>query len=81
MISRFVILNARVKDSLCDEEIHFPPYDANQLRNILKQRAEKAFRDGILDGDTIPLCSAFSAEESGSARQALKLLYKAGDLA
>ncbi|WP_266080807.1 Cdc6/Cdc18 family protein [Haladaptatus caseinilyticus] len=74
-------LSARVKDSLCDEEIHFPPYDANQLRNILKQRAEKAFRDDVLDGDTIPLCSAFSAQESGSARQALKLLYKAGDLA
>lgn len=74
-------LSARVKDSLCDEEIHFPPYDATQLRNILEQRAEKAFRDGTLSGDVIPLCSAFSAQESGSARQALKLLYKAGDLA
>lgn len=74
-------LSARVKDSLCDEEIHFPPYDATQLRNILEQRAGKAFRDGTLSGDVIPLCSAFSAQESGSARQALKLLYKAGDLA
>ncbi len=74
-------LSARVKDSLCDEEIHFPPYNANQLRNILERRAEHAFRDGVLSSDSIPLCSAFSAQESGSARQALKLLYKAGDLA
>lgn len=74
-------LSARVKDSLCDEEIHFPPYDAGGLRNILTQRAEKAFRDDVLNGDVIPLCSAFAAQESGSARQALKLLYKAGDLA
>lgn len=89
-------LSARVKDSLCDEEIHFAPYDANQLRNILKDRAEKAFRDtefvdpesdskeitsDTLTGDVIPLCSAFAAQDSGSARQALKLLYKAGDLA
>jgi len=74
-------LSARVKDSLCDEEIHFPPYDANQLRNILYQRAEKAFVDDVLEDDVIPLCAAMAGQESGSARQALKLLFKAGDLA
>ncbi|ELZ43392.1 cell division control protein 6 [Halorubrum coriense DSM 10284] len=89
-------LSARVKDSLCDEEIHFPPYDANKLGNILKQRASEAFHDttvqeredgefelssGILEDDVIPLCAAFAAQDSGSARQALKLLYKAGDMA
>ncbi|MFC6825233.1 Cdc6/Cdc18 family protein [Halopelagius fulvigenes] len=74
-------LSARVKDSLCEEEIHFPPYDAGQLRTILQQRASKAFRDDVLSDDVIPLCSAFAAQESGSARQALKLIYKAGDLA
>lgn len=73
-------LSARVKDSLCDEEIHFPPYDANQLRDILQTRAEKAFRDGAVDNKVLAICSAFAAQESGSARQALKLLYKAGDL-
>lgn len=74
-------LSARVKDSLCDEEIHFPPYDANQLRNILYQRSEKAFVDDVLEDDVIPLCAAMAGQESGSARQALKLLFKAGDLA
>jgi cell division control protein 6 len=74
-------LSARVKDSLCDEEIHFPPYDANQLRNILYQRAEKAFVDDTLSDDVIPLAAAMAGQESGSARQALKLLFKAGDLA
>jgi cell division control protein 6 len=74
-------LSARVKDSLCDEEIHFPPYDANQLRNILSQRAENAFVDGVLKEDVVPLAAAFAGQESGSARQALKLLFKAGDIA
>lgn len=74
-------LSGRVKDSLCDEEIHFPPYDANQLRNILRQRAEKAFVDDVLEDDVIPLSAAHAAQDSGSARQALKLLFKAGDLA
>ena len=74
-------LSARVKDSLCDDEIHFPPYDANQLRQILEQRAEKAFHENVLEGDVIPLCAAFAGQKYGSARQALKRLYKSGDLA
>jgi cell division control protein 6 len=74
-------LSARVKDSLCDEELHFPPYDANNLRHILSRRAEKGYHNGVLEDGVIPLCAARAANESGSARMALKLLYKAGDLA
>ncbi len=74
-------LSARVKDSLCDEELHFPPYDANNLRHILERRSQKAFREDVLEEGVIPLCAARAANESGSARMALQLLYKAGDLA
>ncbi|MFC7216134.1 Cdc6/Cdc18 family protein [Saliphagus sp. GCM10025334] len=74
-------LSARVKDSLCDEEILFSPYDANQLRRILEQRAEQAFHDDVLDDNVIPLAAAFAGQSSGSARQALRRLYKAGDIA
>lgn len=74
-------LSARVKDSLCNEEVYFPPYGADQLKNILEQRCEHAFQDGVLSDDVIPLCSAMAGQESGSARQALKLVFKAGDLA
>ncbi|MFP9193310.1 Cdc6/Cdc18 family protein [Natrialbaceae archaeon A-CW1-1] len=74
-------LSARVKDSLCDEEILFSPYDANQLRRILEQRAEQAFHGGVLDDNVIPLAAAFAGQSSGSARQALRRLYKAGDIA
>lgn len=74
-------LSARVKDSLAEEEIHFPPYDAEQLGTILDRRSEKAFQDDVLGNEVIPLCAAIAGQESGSARQALKLLYKSGDLA
>ncbi|WP_222913162.1 orc1/cdc6 family replication initiation protein [Natrinema sp. SYSU A 869] len=74
-------LSARVKDSLCDEEILFSPYNANELRRILEQRADSAFRDGVLDDGVIELTAAFAGQSSGSARQALRRLYKAGDLA
>ena len=74
-------LDPRVEDTLCERELHFPPYDANDLQNILEKRAVRAFKDGILEDDVIPLCAAFAAQDKGSARQALDLLLEAGDLA
>ncbi|WP_049924220.1 Cdc6/Cdc18 family protein [Halopiger djelfimassiliensis] len=74
-------LDPRVKSSLGEEEIVFPPYDANQLRDILKHRSEVAFKEGALSDDVIPLCAAFAAQEHGDARRALDLLRTAGELA
>ncbi|WP_394324857.1 AAA family ATPase [Halobellus rufus] len=74
-------LDPRVKSSLGEEEIVFPPYDANQLRDILQHRANVAFKDDALTDDVIPLCAAFAAQEHGDARRALDLLRTAGELA
>nr|WP_251328984.1 ORC1-type DNA replication protein [Haloplanus sp. HW8-1] len=74
-------LDPRVKSSLGEEEIVFPPYDANQLRDILQHRADVAFEPGALTEDVIPLCAAFAAQEHGDARRALDLLRTAGELA
>ncbi|WP_114577932.1 AAA family ATPase [Saliphagus sp. LR7] len=74
-------LDPRVKSSLGEEEIVFPPYDANQLRDILQHRSEVAFKESVLSADVIPLCAAFAAQEHGDARRALDLLRTAGELA
>ncbi|WP_458207394.1 Cdc6/Cdc18 family protein [Haladaptatus sp. NG-SE-30] len=74
-------LDPRVKSSLGEEEIVFPPYDANQLRDILQHRADVAFKPDALSDDVIPLCAAFAAQEHGDARRALDLLRTAGELA
>ncbi|WP_340098708.1 ORC1-type DNA replication protein [Salinibaculum salinum] len=74
-------LDPRVKSSLGEEEIVFPPYDANQLRDILEHRADVAFKEEALTDDVIPLCAAFAAQEHGDARRALDLLRTAGELA
>ena len=74
-------LSPKVRDTLCEEEILFPPYNASELQNILRPRAEEAFDDGVLKDDVIPLVSALAAQDSGSARQAIRLLYIAGKLA
>ncbi|RBI63132.1 cell division control protein Cdc6 [halophilic archaeon] len=74
-------LDPRVKSSLGEEEIVFPPYDANQLRDILQHRSDVAFKPDALSEDVIPLCAAFAAQEHGDARRALDLLRTAGELA
>jgi len=74
-------LDPRVEDTLCERELHFPPYDAPELQNILEKRAALAFKTDVLEDDVVPLCAAFAAQDKGSARQGLDLLLEAGDLA
>jgi cell division control protein 6 len=107
-------LSPKVKSSLYDDSVLFSPYDANQLRQILRRRAGEAFRDtelkpiddvapeeesegtvvqidqsgqdylfktGVLNENVVPLIAALSAQDTGDARQAIKYLRKAGELA
>jgi len=74
-------LSPKVKDTLCEEEIHFPPYNAPELQAILTKRTTTAMYDDAVDDAVIALCAAIAAQDSGSARQALDLLYKSGELA
>ena len=74
-------IKPRVASSLMDKEIVFPPYDADQLADILEERSELAFYEGTLEDSVIPLCSAMAAKEEGDARYALDLLESAGDIA
>jgi len=75
------LLDPRARSSLGEEEIIFPPYDADQLRDILEQRARMAFKPNALESPVIPLCAAFAAQEHGDARRALDLLRVSGELA
>jgi len=85
-------LDSDVRSSLGEDEIEFAPYDANQLRDILARRAAGALRDtdtgdeaqpfatldsAVLTDEVIPLASAFAAQDSGDAREAIKLLFRA----
>jgi cell division control protein 6 len=74
-------LDPRVKSSLGEENLIFPPYDAGQLQDILKQRVEIAFKPESMDSDVVPLCSALAAQEHGDARRALDLLRMSAELA
>ncbi|MEM3364614.1 MAG: AAA family ATPase [Candidatus Micrarchaeia archaeon] len=74
-------LDPRSKSALYEKEIVFRPYNATQLYEILKQRAEGAFiKEGVEDA-AIRLAAAVAARETGDARYAVKLLHKAGVIA
>lgn len=74
-------LDPRVKSSLSEEEIIFPPYNAIELKNILSDRAGKSLREGVYSEGVISRCAAIAAQEQGDARRALDLLRVAAELA
>jgi len=74
-------LDARVKSSFGHENMVFAPYDAEQLQDILRERAKVALKSDSIDDEVIPLCSALAAREHGDARKALDLLRVSAEVA
>ena len=74
-------LDPRVKSSLSEEEIVFPPYNALQLQDILTKRSKDVFKEGVMEEGVVAKCAALAAREHGDARRALDLLRIAGELA
>jgi len=74
-------IDPRVRSSLGEEEMVFPPYNALQLQDILRERADSAFKEGVLGAGVIEKCAAYAAREHGDARRALDLLRVAAEIA
>jgi len=74
-------LSSKVRSSLCEKEVSFSAYDANELRLVLDQREGVAFQDDVLEEGVIAMCAAYGSKDSGDARKALDLLLEAGDVA
>ena len=60
--------------------VEFGKYSSDELRDIVKTRAQLAFHDGAIDDDAISLIAEVSSEW-GDARFAIEILEKAGMLA
>lgn len=74
-------LDPRVLSSLSEEELVFPPYTVDELREILTERAKDAFRPTVTSPAAINLCAAMAGSEHGDARRAIDLLRIAGEVA
>jgi cell division control protein 6 len=73
-------LDERIDSSFGHRELFFHPYDADQLREIMRNRKD-AFQRGVLANGTIQLCAALAAKKHGDARKAIDILKEAGELA
>src|SRR3990167_2226994 len=79
---RFIeTIDARVRSSLGEEDIIFPPYNAAEIQEILEKRANIAFRAKVIGEGVLGKCAAYAAREHGDARRALDLLRVAGETA
>ena len=67
-------LDPRVRSRLGQLDVLFKPYDAEQLQDILRQRAQNGLRNDVIGPGVIELCAALAAQEHGDARCALDLL-------
>jgi len=74
-------IDPRVKSSLGEEEVIFPPYNAVELKEILEKRSAAAFKQGAIETGVLEKCAAYAAREHGDARRALDLLRVAGEVA
>jgi cell division control protein 6 len=74
-------LEGRVQSSLRSEEILFPPYTVEEIKEILKDRVREAFIENSVSNEIINLIAAYSGSEHGDARRAVDLLRVSGELA
>lgn len=73
-------LDSRTDSTYGPEQILFPDYDADQIRDILARRRD-AFHDGVLGDEVIPKAAAYGAQGDGDARKAIDLVRSAGNIA
>lgn len=70
-----------LKSVLCENGLIINPYNALQLTDILRARAEIAFKPDVVPQDVISLCAAYAAQEYGDVRRAIDLLRVSGEIA
>ena len=75
------LLEPKARSRLGGESLMFPPYSKEELEDILRERAEQVFDEGVLDDMVITVCAALAAKNEGDARMAIDLLRTAADVA
>ncbi len=73
-------LDPRSLSSLYESEIVFSSYNANELFEILKDRAGSGFKRGVMSEEVLRFIAAAATKEGGDARFSLKVLSRAGEL-
>jgi len=67
-------LDPRVISTLSEEELVFPAYETNEIKEILEDRIPLAFEENSVTTGALNLCASMACREHGDARRAIKLL-------
>ncbi|SDR27118.1 ORC1-type DNA replication protein [Natronobacterium texcoconense] len=70
-------LDSRVQSVFRPEDVYFPVYDAPEIVDILDERVERGFNDGVIGRQTLEYVAELTAE-SGDLRVGIDLLRRAG---
>ncbi|MFA9516750.1 ORC1-type DNA replication protein [Halopenitus sp. H-Gu1] len=70
-------LDSRVQSVFRPEEVYFPVYDVAEITDILQERVDRGFRDGVIDRPELERVSELTGE-SGDLRVGIDLLRRAG---
>ncbi|MFW5950328.1 MAG: ORC1-type DNA replication protein, partial [archaeon] len=71
-------LDGRVQSVFRPEEVYFPKYDEPDIVDILEERIERGFHDGVIDAPTLDRVAELTAEQGGDLRVGIDLLRRAG---
>ena len=70
-------IDTRVQSVFRPEEIYFPRYAVDEIRSILRERADRGFHEGVLDDAELERVAELTAD-SGDLRVGIDLLRRAG---
>ena len=70
-------LDTRVQSVFRPEDVYFPVYDSPAIVDILAERVERGFHDGVISRSTLEYVADLTAE-SGDLRVGIDLLRRAG---
>jgi cell division control protein 6 len=70
-------LDRRVQSVFRPEEVYFPVYDVDEIVDILRDRVERGFHEGVIGSQELDRVAELTAE-SGDLRVGIDLLHRAG---
>ncbi|WP_336001521.1 ORC1-type DNA replication protein [Halorientalis halophila] len=71
-------LDGRVQSVFRPEEVYFPTYDESEIVDILGERVDRGFHDGVISPTVLDRVAALTAEANGDLRVGIDLLRRAG---
>lgn len=75
------LLDPSTKSTLQRNIISLEEYSKNQMRDILSDRVDMAFRQGTVSSSVLDFIAELASSEEGDARYAIELLWRAGKYA